>query len=153
MFDFFKKKNNLLKQKECIEALQYLLQENNIQIYYTVQNLIKYHEDFFNNNELNQNTLNNPLNHIKRIYTKDLESRYQELKTASPNQKQQILDIIEADKMLLNELNEEYIKTYDNIEQKIYTVNYLKNTLNEEQQELLNHFEEIYNKKANIKSK
>lgn len=154
MFESIFKKNNLKKQKLCLEYIKELLKDENIFIYNTSKGLIKYHEPFFEKGIINSSFLSDPLYAIRKFYQRDLHQRENDIKVGSLVETP--LKMMEADEMLLNELNDDFINKYNDIITKLNQVERLQEFLTEEQKEtLIKEINEKYhvNKKEAGKSK
>lgn len=143
MFDAIIKKNNLKKQKLCLEYIKDLLNDESIFIYNTSKGLVKYHEEFFRKGIIKGNILSNPLYAIKHFYQKDLHQREHDLKFDGNDST--ILKMKEADQMFLNELDDEFISKYEDIITKLHQIERLKVFLTDEQRDtFMTQIEEKY---------
>ena len=136
MFEEIFKKNNLKKQKQCLEYIKDLLDEESIYIYNTSNGLIKYHEEFFDKGLIRDSVLSNPLYAIKYFYQKDLNKREQDLKNIGDDSV--VSNIKQADQMLLDVLTDEFISKYEDIITKLHQVERLQDFLTEQQKETIN---------------
>ena len=118
-----------IKQKRCISAIKVLNNEQNIYIYNTGRNFIKYHEDF-----LDIYGLQKPLTNIKKHYIKDLKEKKSRLRNATDEEKQQLLSIIEGDMFVIDELTDDFINKYNELAFYVRYIKKNKKYLTEEQE-------------------
>lgn len=130
-------KSKMLKQKKCLIALLYILKDENVLVYRTAQGLIKHHESY-QYHKYRMNTLEG----IRLFYMDDLKEHEEMLKHKylEVSKKMKYKDFVEADRLFLNELNDEFIDTYNKIVLDISIVVKLKKYLGAEHQELLLQF-------------
>ena len=129
------------KQKRCIKAIELLNKPDNIYIYNTGKNFIKYHEPF-----LDVHLLRSPLKNIRKHYIKDLKYRRFCLKRAKGDYLQQLTNIINADIIVLDELTDEFINKYEELSMYVDYINNNKRFLTPEQeQEYLIEFYKLTN--------
>lgn len=130
-------KSKMLKQKKCLIALLYILKDENVLVYRTAQGLIKRHESY-QYHKYRMNTLEG----IRLFYMDDLKEHEEMLKHKylEASKKIKYKSFVEADKLFLNELNDEFIDTYNTIVLNIKTVAKLHKYLDVEHQELLLQF-------------
>ena len=114
----------LIRQNKCIDAIEYVIDGKNSDIYKTGNDLIKYHKDL-----IDFTLFNDPLECIKHFYKEDLEYRKECLKKANDSDLDSIISIIEADADIIEELSDEFIDTYNKVQHCIrfitFNVNYL----------------------------
>lgn len=114
----------LIRQNKCIDAIEYVIDGKNSDIYKTGNDLIKNHKDL-----IDFTSFNDPLICIKHSYKEDLEYRKECLKTAKDNNIDPIVEAIEADVDIIEELSEDFIDTYNRVSQCIrfitFNINYL----------------------------
>ena len=140
MFDSIYTKIKLIKQKKCLAALSYILTSEHKLVYKTAQGLIKHHESY-KCQKFKMNTLEG----IRLFYLEDLKEREElaKFKCMEFTRKLQNKSIIEADKLFLGELNNEFIGTYNTILLNIQIVSKLHKFLDQEHQELLLQFYDL----------
>lgn len=140
MFEKIKKKIVLLKRKKCLEALNFVLDSENIYNYNVSKGLINYHSSF-----LSFDNFNDPLIIIRRFYCVDLIECESKLKKASRKEMKMLLERIKYDNTLIDELSEELINNYNSMVFCIKIVRKYKDYLSEEQKEsLLPEFYDVY---------
>ena len=130
-------KSKMLKQKKCLIALLYILKDENVLVYKTAQGLIKHHESY-----QYHKYIMNTLEGIRLFYMDDLKEHEEMLrhKDLEDSKKMKYKTFVEADKLFLNELNDEFIDTYNTIVLNIKTVAKLHKYLDVEHQGLLLQF-------------
>lgn len=130
-------KSKMLKQKKCLIALLRILKDENVLVYRTGQGLIKRHESY-QYHKYKMNTLEG----IRLFYMDDLKEHEEMLKykCLELSKKNQCKSFVEADKLFLSELNDEFIDTYNRIVLDISVVVKLHKYLDVEHQELLLQF-------------
>lgn len=130
-------KSKMLKQKKCLIALLYILKDENVLVYRTAQGLIKRHESY-QYHKYRMNTLEG----IRLFYMDDLKEHEEMLKheDLDDSKKMKYKDFVEADKLFLSELNDEFIDTYNRIVLDINVVAKLHKYLDVEHQGLLLQF-------------
>ena len=134
MFDKIIAQRKMLKQKKCLIALLRILKDENVLVYRTAQGLIKRHESY-QCHKYRMNTLEG----IRLFYLDDLKEHEEMLKykCLEVSKKNQCKSFVEADKLFLSELNDEFIDTYNRIVLDIRIVVKLYKYLDEEHQQLL----------------
>ena len=137
MFEKIILKSKMLRQKKCLMALLYVLREDNALIYRIGQGLIKRHESY-QYHKYRMNTLEG----IRLFYIDDLKEHEEQAsqRYLEAPKKMNHKEFIEADKMLLSELTDEFIDTYNRIVLDISVVVKLQKYLDAEHQELLLQF-------------
>ena len=108
MFEKIKEKIVLLKRKKCLEALNFVLDSENIYNYNVSKGLINYHSSF-----LSFDNFNDPLIIIRRFYCVDLIECESKLKKASRKEMKMLLERIKYDNTLIDELSEELVNNYN----------------------------------------
>jgi hypothetical protein len=134
MFDKIIVQRKMLKQKKCLIALLRILKDENVLVYRTAQGLIKRHESY-RCHKYKMNTLEG----IRLFYMDDLKEHEEMLKykCLELSKKIQYKSFVEADKLFLNEFNDEFIDTYNRIVLDINVVAKLHKYLGVEHQQLL----------------
>ena len=112
-----KMKYILFKQRKCIEAINFVTQSDNQYIYITAQKFIDYHKSFMDLSK--EVAISDPLIALKIYYYKDLKKKEQLLDTLNENESSEIIETIEVDKMIIDELTDDFIFTYNEILQNI----------------------------------
>ena len=120
----------LYKQTKCIEAILYVIDVKNIDIYFKGKRLISYNTGF-----VNMEGHKSPLEYIRDYYIKELEFKKKHYKTNEDKLVDELLmnQFINENKRIIEKLSDEFIEKYNKISDCIKYVEDNKKYLTDEQ--------------------